>query len=260
MRIVYRILTAVLFVLTVTFPTGVSAQYAIEKELGSKALGLLQFSEPRSVVSNTDGYFYVGDQTSVYKMSPVGEVVTQWKHPYQFIQDLALDHDQNLIVATYNRVYRLTSELSLINEFGISGEADGQIAEIINIATDINNNIYILDRILGIAPSQGVFRVQVFSASGIFQNKPITVDGGFYNKSDDYLFTQINNIAVRGNNIVLSTFSYASGMDNIALLKSYSLTGIFQNDIGSRTPGADQIYNPLGMAFDNDGNILISES
>lgn len=260
MRTFYRILTALLFVLTATCPTRVSAQYAIEKELGSKALGLFQFSEPRSVVSNSDGYFYVGDQTSVYKMSATGEVVTQWKHPYQFIQDLALDHDQNIIVATNNRVYRLTSELSLINEFGISDEADGQNAEILNIATDSNNNIYILDRIWGIAPSQGVYSVKVYSASGIFQNKPITVDGGYYTSGDDYLFTQINNIAVGGNNIVLSTFSYANGMDNIALLKSYSLTGTFQNDIGSRTPGVDQFYSPLGMAFDNDGNILISES
>jgi uncharacterized repeat protein (TIGR03803 family) len=239
------------------FLTG-QAQYAIQREWGSASLGLFQLKNPQAILSTPDGSFYVSDQNALYKFTSTGDLIGQ-RSDISYATSLDLDTYGNVVATTYNQVIRLTPSLITINSISNNGIGDGQLNNVQETAVDSANNIYVLDQLPGTAPSNGPWRVQVFSSDGTFIRNFVTLDAGYYSDNSNYLFRQVGNLTIGNGSLYLTNYSYGPGTETTANILEYSLDGVLISSIGSYGFDNGQFSWFTGLTVSSSGNLLVVE-
>jgi tripartite motif-containing protein 71 len=101
----------------------------------------------------------------VIKFSSDGTLITRWTvagpNPQVDTQNaIAIDTINNVYVSSNNRIFKYTHEGQFLFSWGSSGANQGEFNQIVGMATDSLNNLYVVEKYN--------FRVQTFTSNGDF--------------------------------------------------------------------------------------------
>jgi DNA-binding beta-propeller fold protein YncE len=117
--------------------------------IGGRGTGLGQFHKPRSVAVDRDDNLYVVDMTGrVQKFSPAGQYLAYWQFPESDRgqpKGMGLDEVGNVVVVEphYARVNHFTPTGRLVEQWGVSGTAPGQLSFPRAVAVRADGDIWV---------------------------------------------------------------------------------------------------------------------
>ncbi|MCR4940290.1 MAG: hypothetical protein K5930_09330 [Treponemataceae bacterium] len=196
---------------------------------------VLHYSQPVSILPNTDGSFWVSAYGSneLIRVNVNGVVVERKKGPLNGFDrpfDMLRMDDGTIVISEFagDRLTFLTSDGSYIKSFGTKGRGDGELLGPQFLAHDSNGNIFVTD--------YGNRRVAVFSEDGEF----------LFNFGN---FKSPTGISVYGDNVYVADNYYGC-------IYSYDLAGNYE---GLFVPD-DSFENPEAMRVYKDGLMICDGS
>ncbi len=214
--------------------TAVSSQVA----LGRPGVGNIagRFAQPRDVVSDADGNFYVSNHINnrIIKFSPgyryirtigsPGSGDGQLRQPNQ----LAV-HGARLYVPDTNnhRVSIFTTDGAFVRSFGSLGSGNGQFNQPQGVAIDGDGNVYITDTFN--------HRIQVFSSEGVYLRQW----GQLGSSAGQFRFPTHLDFDDAGN-------LYAMDSNN-SRIQVFDKQGTFIRQLGTPGSGPGQLRIPVGL-------------
>jgi sugar lactone lactonase YvrE len=279
----------------------------ITREIGQLGSGEGEFPDtPRSITRDKWGYLYVLLKNCiVVKLEPNGGEVTRWGScgsnygQLSTPTNIAYDMKSNSLFIANSGTSRVVKQ-SIIDgnplmEFGSYGTGDGYFQRIMEVATDSDGNIYVVDT--------DSHQVQVFYPNGQFAMKFGSVGTGngqfifpngigimSINNNEKVVVASQNSQRIVVYNVDVDTlsaswdftfgqagsgngkFSLAENVDidsddNIYVTDSLQKTiqkfdenGIFVSAFRNNAPVPGNLSFPQGLAYDSDGNLYISSN
>jgi hypothetical protein len=234
-----------------------------------------QFDFPVGVATDGTGNVFVADSANfrIQKFTNTGAFLTQWGSAgtgdgqFNGINGpwgIAVDGNGNVFVADTdnNRVEKFTNTGTFLLAFGwgvqdgmhtfetctsscqsgILGTGDGQFNGLQGIAVDTSGNVFVA----------GDFRIQKFTNSGNFLNSLGSPGAG------NGQFNYAAGVAVDASGAIFAVDAgYPGGANN--RIQKFDNNGTFVTTWGSLGSGDGQFNNPLGIAVDASGNVLVSD-
>ena len=199
---------------------------------------------PFGLACDAFGFVYVvdSDNDRVEKYSAAGTYISEvgagsgtGDGQFHAPTSIAIDSSGNIYVVELGnfRVQKFDSSGNYILQWGSNGTGNGQFLNSYGIACDSSGNVYVVD--------SGNQRVQKFDSSGNY----ILQWGGFSNPFG---------IAVDSAGLV---YVVDAGNRNIRV---FDQAGVYQYDWGTVGTGDGQFLFPVAIAFDNGGNIYVTDS
>lgn len=137
--------------------------------IASEFITAVTLIQPTGLVAGSKNDFYVTDtaEHKIFNISFDGKLIKEFGHrgtgdgEFNYPTMINFSKDQLLVSDTLNfRIQKLDAEGNFLNKFGEIGNATGYHSRSKGIATDYNQNIYVVD---------GLFHtVQIFDSSGNF--------------------------------------------------------------------------------------------
>lgn len=198
---------------------------------------------PFGVACDAFGFVYVvdSDNDRVRKYSAAGSYISDvgvgpgaGAGQFHAPTSIAIDSSGNIYVVELGnfRVQKFDSSGNYLLQWGSNGTGNGQFLNSYGIACDSTGNVYVVDA--------GNQRVQKFDSSGNY----ILQWGGFSNPYG---------IAVDSAGLV---YVVDAGTRNVRV---FDQSGVYQYDWGTVGTGDGQFLFPVAIAFDNGGNIYVTD-
>ena len=222
---------------------------------GASGTGNGQLSNADDIAVAPSGKVYVADTNNgrIQRFSSGGAYETQWGgFPGVGVPDfptgLAVDgsNDVYMTKKSTNQIQKFDVSGNLLQEFGGSGNGNGQLNDPAAIAIDGSGNIYVLDT--------GNTRIQKFDASGSY----LTQWGSYGDCSISCSDGQVKaptGIAVDGTGHV-----FVADTGNNRIEEFAASDGTFIRKWGAFGAGNGQFSVPKGIAIDGSGNVWVADS
>ncbi|GJM41580.1 MAG: hypothetical protein DHS20C20_18620 [Ardenticatenaceae bacterium] len=201
---------------------------------------------PGDIATDTDSNIYQvdGEAQLVQKYSSDGTTITELENFDLFYPGaVAVDNGGAIYVGQssfppYDQVVKLNSNGATISIWGETGSDPGQFSFITGIATDTDNNIYVVD----LNP-----RVQKFTEHGTFLNMWGTLgsSAGQFSYPESIAIDNLNNVYVAD-----------SGNNRI---QKFTSEGAFVTQWGEYGTEDGQFLKPYGVDVDVEGNVYVIE-
>jgi tripartite motif-containing protein 71 len=222
---------------------------------GSAGTGNGQLSNADDIAVAPSGKVFVADTDNgrIQRFSSGGVYETQWGgFPGAGVPDyptgLAVDGSNNVYMTkkSTDQIQKFDATGTLLQEFGGSGNGNGQLNDPSAIAIDGSGNIYVLDT--------GNTRIQKFDPSGSY----LTQWGSFGDCSLSCSDGQVKaptGIAVDGSGHV-----FVADTGNNRIEEFAASDGTFIRKWGAFGQGNGQFSVPKGIAIDGSGNVWVADS
>lgn len=222
--------------------------------------GATPFNTPLALAIDTRDHLYVTDSRNgrVVKLDADGHVLGQWGSPgdrpgqFSRLLGVAADAQGNVYVTDggeHMRVQKFDSDGRFLAQWGGYGKREGQFAVPTYIAVDSRGQVFVVDK--------NNFRVQKFDGQGAF----LGAWGGF--GSADGQFSRMGAVAIdpQGNVYVSDDLSHRiSKFDNDGRFLGKWAFGDLSCAFPRASKGPAELAEPLGMAFDQRGQLFVADS
>jgi DNA-binding beta-propeller fold protein YncE len=174
----------------------------------------------------------------VTKFSNQGMFITRWTvagpNPQVDTQNaIAIDTANNVYVSSNNRVFKYTNDGQFLSSWGSSGINQGEFNQIVGLATDSMNNVYVVEKYN--------FRIQKFTSDGSF-----VTSWGADCQSHQVFCSEPQGIAIDPMSNTVYVTEYNAGRVSVFTEEGQFLTGF-------NSPSA---YG-IAVNSDNPGRILV---
>ncbi len=218
---------------------------ALLAEWGSFGTGLGEFTYPRGIAADSNGYIYVSDTTGrIQKIDTTTGTATLFASGLGSLQGVAVDTSGSVYVVetSANRIAKFQSDGTPVATYGTTGSGDGQLNSPQYIAVDSGGYMYITEL--------SNERVQVLKPDGTYDHKWGTGSIG----SGDGQFCYPEGIALD-----LSNNVYVADYCNYRVQK-FTSSGTFLGKWGDQGSGDNQFQNPQGLALDGSNRVYVADS
>ncbi len=263
-------------------------RFSVDDPMGGK------FNSPDNIFISSDGSIFVADTDNgrIQKFDADGNYITQWgdwgddsdgKIRHLYVRSIATDSQGNVYVVDsggHDRIVKYDADGNYITQWGSYGSGEGQFQFPDDIAIDAHDHVYVADH--------NNNRIQVFSSSGVLIRQWSTNAIGnpssisirdtnnifvalnsdtvarydefgqliesWNSNLDDSLYSWDQNVEVSDNGVV-----FVADSDSNTITK-FTDQGELLSTIGSGGSGDGQLNTPMGMAIDDDGNIVVADS
>ncbi len=193
------------------------------------------FRTPLSIVLDTVGDVYVLDKQSVLKFTPEGKLLARWMMRITARQ-IAVDDQRNVYVpGLAGNVCKYDANWHLIEEWGISGSAEGQFLTPRGIAVDASGAVFVGDT--------GNARIQKFDSEGKFLSElapDLSWSGWAWRLTTD----------ASGNFYALSGYN----------VQKFDESGEVTVKWGTKGTGDGQFNDASGITVDRSGNVYVADT
>lgn len=201
------------------------------------------FNHATDIATDSFGNVYINHvYNEIIKYTSDGTFIKSWAvnaNPNPKDNDvfpaIAIDSSNNVYASNNNTIFKFTNDGTFIKSWGSGGKGDGQFNQIVGIATDSSNNVYVTD--------SGNGRIEKFTSDGTFIKS-----WGANCQTEKVFCAGIVLIAIDSSNNVYVT----SGQSD----PSFFSVAKFTSD-GDLVTGWDAPA-PHGVAVDRSGNVYIS--
>jgi DNA-binding beta-propeller fold protein YncE len=222
---------------------------------GASGAGDGQLNGAEGIAIGAGGKVYVADTDNgrIQRFSAAGVYQTQWgAFPGTGVPDfptgLAVDPSNNVYMTkkSTDQIQKFDGNGNLVQEFGGSGNGDGQLSDPAAIAIDDAGFIYVLDT--------GNTRIQKFDPSGAY----ITQWGSYGDCAISCSDGQVK--APTGIAVDDSGHVFVADTGNNRIEEFSASDGTFIRKWGSYGQGNGQFSLPKGIAIDGSGNVWVADS
>jgi uncharacterized protein YjiK len=222
---------------------------------GSSGVGDGQLKGAEGIAIGPGGKVYVADTDNgrIQRFSAAGLYQTQWgAFPGTGVPDfptgLAVDpsNDVYMTKKSTDQIQKFDVNGNLVQEFGGSGNGNGELSDPAAIAIDDAGSIYVLDT--------GNTRIQKFDASGAY----VTQWGSYGDCAISCSDGQVK--APTGIAVDDSGHVFVADTGNNRIEEFSASDGTFIRKWGSYGQGDGQFSLPKGIAIDGSGNVWVADS
>jgi DNA-binding beta-propeller fold protein YncE len=179
----------------------------------------------------------------VIKFTNEGTFISRWNvagpNPQVDTQNaIAVDTDNNVYVSSNNRIFKYTNERQLISSWGSSGTNEGEFNQIVGMATDSLNNIYVVEKYN--------LRIQKFTSDGDF-----VTSWGANCQNNQVFCSEPQGIAIDSRSNTVYVTEYNAGRISVFTAEGQFLTGwnspsTYGIAVNSDNPGRILVYVSSG--------------
>jgi tripartite motif-containing protein 71 len=202
-------------------------------------LGVGDFYFPRDIATAPSGDVYVSTAHTIDRLDGSGTPTARWDLAPALAYSVTPTENGVYAAVAGDRLRRYDSAGQLLNQFGGTGSAVGELSYPGGTAADAEGNVYVADR--------GNHRVQKFSPMGA----PLAVFGG-PGSGDGKLNTPRDVALDSAGNVYVTDSGYNR-------IQKFSPAGDFQAKWGSIGSADGQFRNPYGIAVDADGHVFVAD-
>lgn len=215
--------------------------------IGSKGVGLGQFSKPRTVVVDRKDNLYVVDMTArVQKFNPNGEFVRFWQMTQTDLgkpKGMGIDRDGNIMVVEphYNCVNHFSPEGKLLRKWGVPGLDPGHLNFPRDVESDGSDSLFVCEY-------NPVNRVQRFDAD----SKTLEAHWGGLGDGPGR-FSRPEGLAIdhEGNLWVADSCNHR--------IQKFTPDGKFLLSLGKAGTAQGEMSYPYDVQVDKEGRIFVCE-
>jgi DNA-binding beta-propeller fold protein YncE len=222
---------------------------------GSSGVGDGQLKGAEGIAIGAGGKVYVADTDNgrIQRFSAAGVYQTQWgAFPGTGVPDfptgLAVDPSNNVYMTkkSTDQIQKFDVNGNLVQEFGGSGNGNGELSDPAAIAIDDAGSVYVLDT--------GNTRIQKFDPSGAY----VTQWGSYGDCAISCSDGQVK--APTGIAVDDSGHVFVADTGNNRIEEFSASDGTFIRKWGSYGQGDGQFSLPKGIAIDGSGNVWVADS